>query len=201
MSIAVPALLWAAPSTRKHAPSRHASPAHSAQTTRWPARPPPPRGPERLREKLREQNEARRQVYNPYTTLDEPPDEYERRTAHDGRDIARRTSPPRGANCTDTSGDLVGQMAGRLRKLEESVLKLRAEASKRDLELRRLRHERGAPQVVWRRLDGDLLRRVRGSQEGGGKHEGLPRGLWFSVGRGSRPGPLDVENLLKKLMT
>ena len=33
--------------------------------------------PERLREKLREQNEARRQVYNPYATLDEPPDEYD----------------------------------------------------------------------------------------------------------------------------
>ena len=35
----------------------------------------------------------------------------------------------------------MGQMASRLRKLEESVLKLRAEASKRDLEVRRLRHE------------------------------------------------------------
>ena len=35
----------------------------------------------------------------------------------------------------------MGQMASRLRKLEESVLKLRQEASKRDLELRRLRHE------------------------------------------------------------
>jgi hypothetical protein len=49
-------------------------------------------------------------------------------------------APPAPA-APDTSGDLVGQMAGRLRKLEESVLKLRQEASKRDLEVRRLRHE------------------------------------------------------------
>ena len=33
--------------------------------------------PERLREKLREQNEARRQVYNPYAPLEAPPDEYD----------------------------------------------------------------------------------------------------------------------------
>ena len=98
--------------------------------------------PERLREKLREQNEARRQVYNPYTQLEAPPDEYdaERRMMDEILRGAGR-APPAAPVVQDTSGDLVGQMASRLRKLEESVLKLRAEASKRDLEVRRLRHE------------------------------------------------------------
>ena len=57
--------------------------------------------PERLREKLREQNEARRQVYNPYTTLDEPPDEYDaERRMMDEISARRGASPARGANCT-----------------------------------------------------------------------------------------------------
>ena len=98
--------------------------------------------PERLRDKLREQNEARRQVYNPYAPLEAPPDEYdaERRMMDEILRGAGR-APPAAPVVQDTSGDLVGQMAGRLRKLEESVLKLRQEASKRDLEVRRLRHE------------------------------------------------------------
>ena len=97
--------------------------------------------PERLREKLREQNEARRQVYNPYTQLEAPPDEYdaERRMMDEILRGAGRAPPAPVA--PDTSGDFVGQMASRLRKLEESVLKLRAEASRKDLEVRRLRHE------------------------------------------------------------
>ena len=98
--------------------------------------------PERLRDKLREQNEARRQVYNPYTQLEAPPDEYdaERRMMDEILRGAGR-APPAPAAPETSSGDLVGQMAGRLRKLEESVLKLRAEASRKDLEVRRLRHE------------------------------------------------------------
>ena len=78
--------------------------------------------PERLREKLREQNEARRQVYNPYAPLEAPPDEYdaERRMMDEILRGAGR-APPAAPVVQDTSGDLVGQMASRLRKLEERV--------------------------------------------------------------------------------
>ena len=101
----------------------------------------------------------------------------------------------------DTSGDLVGQMACRLRKLEESVLKLRAEASKRDLELRRLRHEN----AELRKLCGDDstvtsfdecegLRKEIASMKAFLADYGL---VWVG---GPAPAPaFDSEKLLKKL--
>ena len=59
--------------------------------------------PERLREKLREQNEARRQVYNPYTQLEAPPDEYDAESRMMD-EILRGAGAPRGARCTGHVG-------------------------------------------------------------------------------------------------
>lgn len=97
--------------------------------------------PERLREKLREQNDARQQVYNPYAPLEEPPEEYDAERRMMDEILRGAGRAPGAAPAPDLGGDLVGQMAGRLRALEANVLKLRDEAAARDLEVRKLRRE------------------------------------------------------------